>query len=196
MIRVDLDKIIFYPPSKGYAILLKELKGERQLPVIVGVFEAQAIALALERVKMPRPMTHDLVIDLLDHFDISIKRVVIDDLVDGTFYAKINLHDGRVKTNPDTQVDSRPSDAIALALRVDADIFVAEKVMDEAGRLVSVEEIKEKMREKKPSKKKDKLDQLYELKTRLQTAIDEEDYETAAKLRDEITMLEKEMNQN
>ena len=85
MIQVQVQKISFYPPSKGYAVLLKESLGDRYLPVIVGSFEAQSIALALEEVQMPRPMTHDLFCNIMDELTIEISEVVISELMDGTF---------------------------------------------------------------------------------------------------------------
>ncbi len=194
MIRVNLDKIIFYPPSKGYAIILKEIGGSRQLPVIVGVFEAQSIALALQGVKMPRPMTHDLFVRVLTQLGASVQEVVINDLIDGTFYAKITLknkHDQSL-----VHIDSRPSDAIAIALRVDADIIVSESVMEEAGQLLNLPDLQKHPPVKEAPTEDDLLDRLIELKTKLQIAIDDENYELAAKLRDRISSLEKESKNN
>lgn len=194
MINVELDKIIFYPPSKGYAVILKEVGGERQLPIIVGVFEAQSIALAIEHVKMPRPMTHDLFIRVLTRMGISIQEVVINDLIDGTFYAQIMLKDKSDKSV--TKVDSRPSDAITLALRVDAPIFVSEAVMDEAGHLLKISDIHEHKPLDENPFVDELLDRLVEIKTKLQIAIDEENYELAAQLRDQIAALERELKNN
>lgn len=194
MINVELDKIIFYPPSKGYAVILKEVGGVRQLPIIVGVFEAQSIALAIEQVEMPRPMTHDLFVRILTRMGISVQEVAINDLIDGTFYAQITLK-GKADTSI-TKVDSRPSDAIALALRVDADILVSDVVMNEAGQLLKVSDLQEQKSLNKDSFEDELLDRLVELKTKLQIAIDEENYELAAKLRDQISSLEKELKNN
>jgi len=118
--QVEIAKISFYPPSKGYAVILKEMDGERQLPVIVGAFEAQAIALAIEGIEMPRPMTHDLLSNLLESMEVDVKEIVINKLVEGTFYAKIFVDSYNFG---EKEIDSRPSDAIALALRVDAPVF-------------------------------------------------------------------------
>lgn len=194
MINVELDKIIFYPPSKGYAVILKEVGGIRQLPIIVGVFEAQSIALAIEQVKMPRPMTHDLFIRVLSRLGIAIQEVVINDLIEGTFYAQIALKTKSAKSV--TKIDSRPSDAIALALRVDADILVNEAVMAEAGQVLNVTDTTEKEAPTQNSFEDQLLDRLVELKTKLQIAIDEENYELAAQLRDQISTLEKELKNN
>ncbi len=194
MVRVNLDKIIFYPPSKGYAIILKEIGGNRQLPVIVGVFEAQSIALALQQVKMSRPMTHDLFVRVLTRLGASIQKVVINDLIDGTFYAKITLKNKYDQSL--VHIDSRPSDAIAIALRVDADIIVSESVMEEAGQLLKLPDLQKHLSVEETPAEDNLLDRLIELKTKLQIAIDDENYELAAKLRDQISSLEKESKNN
>ena len=105
MIQVQVEKISFYPPSKGYAVLLKEAMGSRFLPVIVGSFEAQSIALALEEVQMPRPMTHDLFCNILDELDVEIGEVVISELAEGTFFSKISL-ESQLGTR---EIDARPT---------------------------------------------------------------------------------------
>ncbi|MCK9560430.1 MAG: bifunctional nuclease family protein [Candidatus Marinimicrobia bacterium] len=196
MIKVALSKIIYYPPSKGYALLLKEIGGERQIPIIVGVFEAQSIALAIEGVKMPRPMTHDLFVNVLQEFSARINSVTVSDLVDGTFYAQIEivLNDNKTLT-----IDARPSDAIALALRMKATIQISEDVMQEAGQYLTAKHHKET---RAANEKDDALpeiqnmDRLFELQNNLQTAIDEENYEMAARLRDQINRLQQELNIN
>ncbi len=186
-IRVKLDKIMFYPPSKGYAILLKELQGKRQLPIIVGVYEAQAIALGLEKLKMPRPLTHDLFARFIKDQGLELKEVIVNDLIDGTFYANI-LMNHREKQKL-FAVDSRPSDAIALAIRLGGNIFVAEKVMKSAGQVASTAKSKiDRSTSELPEK--ENLDRLFELQMKLQAAIDKENYELAAQLRDEINSLE------
>jgi len=192
MIEVDLDKIMFYPPSKGYAILLRELRGRRQLPIIVGVFEAQSIALALEQVAMPRPLTHDLCVNILKELNMRISEILVSDLIEGTFHARIfveNLEGGEI-----IPIDSRPSDAIALALRMGATIYVEEKVMEEAGQIISVKSKPKDPHEESPEIKT--LDHLFDLRNQLQKAIDEEDYEQAAQLRDKIKTIESELNIN
>ncbi|MCH7575062.1 MAG: bifunctional nuclease family protein [Candidatus Marinimicrobia bacterium] len=188
MIQVQVEKISFYPPSKGYAVLLKEAMGSRFLPVIVGSFEAQSIALALEEVQMPRPMTHDLFCNILDELDVEIGEVVISELAEGTFFSKISL-ESQLGTR---EIDARPSDAIALALRVGAPIYVSESVMDEA----SVSELanKDVGQEEKPAgidtpSKPDSLpphEYLKKLEDQLDRAVDSEEYEKAAELRDKI----------
>jgi hypothetical protein len=109
-------------------VILKDVQGNRALPIWIGNFEANAIALEMERVTPPRPMTHDLIKNILEGMQATVRRIVVNDLKESTFYAQIVLLVG----GEEVLIDSRPSDAIALALRVKAPIFVAEKVIDEA----------------------------------------------------------------
>ena len=125
-IQVDILGLSTSPSSGGaYALILKEVNGLRRLPIIIGAFEAQSIALEMEGIKPPRPLKHDLLKNVMDSLGSTLTDVFINELKDGTFYAKLNLDS--------QEVDSRPSDAIALAVRYGAPIFVADKVMDEAG---------------------------------------------------------------
>ncbi|MEA2433185.1 MAG: uncharacterized protein QOG54_642 [Actinomycetota bacterium] len=121
-VRVEL-------PSNQPIVLLKEADGDRYLPIWIGAVEATAIAFALQGIQTPRPMTHDLMRDILGETAIAVERVVISDLVDQTFYATIRMSsDGK-----SVEVSSRPSDAIALAVRINAPIFAAEEVLEQAG---------------------------------------------------------------
>lgn len=180
-LQVEIAKISFYPPSKGYAVILKEVDGERQLPVIVGAFEAQAIALAIEGIEMPRPMTHDLLSNLLETLEVEVKEIVINKLVEGTFYAKIYIESFQFG---EREIDSRPSDAIALALRVNAPVFVNKKVMQEAGVILADQEEIEEFKFDSADVSKGAL-----LQEELEKAIDVENYELAAKLRDKLNTL-------
>lgn len=192
MIQVQVEKISFYPPSKGYAILLKELMGDRFLPVIVGSFEAQSIALALEEVQMPRPMTHDLFCSIMEDLNVEVSEVVISELLEGTFYSKISL----VSQQGTTDVDARPSDAIALALRVGAPIYAAESVMEEA----SVQDVSEQPTSPEMAPSSDAANtrspekHLKQLQGQLELAVSEENYEKAAEIRDKIKQLQSETN--
>lgn len=172
-------------PSTGgaYAILLKEINGNRRLPIIIGAFEAQAIALEIEGIKPPRPLTHDLLKQMIDNLGASINEVIIDELRENTFYAKIILEVSSL-TN---EIDARPSDAIALAVRAQAPIYVGDNVMNSAAFLPSDESEKEpKEKEDVPTSKEAKL---ASLQNKLREAIDTEEYERAAKLRDDIQKL-------
>lgn len=172
----------------AYAILLKELNGARRLPIIIGGFEAQAIALEMERIKPPRPLTHDLLKILIDNLGANVVEIVINELKDNTFFARIVLESSGL-TN---EIDARPSDAIALAVRSDAPIFVSENVMAAAAFLPSDEteipgfENTELEQDKKPLSKDAKIAALQD---KLREALESEEFERAAKLRDEIKRL-------
>lgn len=192
-IQVDIIGLSTSPSSGGaYALVLGEVGGNRRLPIIIGAFEAQAIALELEKIQPPRPMTHDLLRDTLEAVGAEVMDVVIDELREGTFYAKIRyVHDG-----DEGQLDSRPSDAVALAVRVDAPIYVSPSVMEEAG--IPTEEegaaaltTGDVEQEDEPS-----MTQLERMEHQLESAIEEEDYEKAAELRDEIKRLQSEKQKN
>ena len=191
MKRVDVLKISYYPPNKGYAVMLKEVEGERQVPVIVGSNEAQAIAMAIERIEMPRPMTHDLMLDIIHSLDVDIKHIIISDIRNGTFFAKITMS---TLASGDVTVDSRPSDAIAIGLRSMVPIFVEEVVFDSVGVIEqpeseSEESLQEVTQIMEPlTSSEDMLDNLNEA---LNRAVEEEEYEVAARLRDRIKKIEK-----
>jgi uncharacterized protein len=189
-VQVDILGLSTSPSSAGaYALILKETNGKRKLPIIIGAFEAQSIALELEGMKPPRPLTHDLMKSIIDTFAVSLNEVCINELRDGTFYAKLFVEG----VNETQEIDSRPSDAIALAVRYGAPIFVDEEVLAEAG-LVSddsdeddSDEENTGTKEETPAKKfTSKLEQL---QSNLKDAIEKEDYERAAKIRDEIRKL-------
>lgn len=179
-------------PATGgaYAILLKEIDGSRRLPIIIGAFEAQAIALEIEGIKPPRPLTHDLLKQLVDNLGASVVEIVVNELKDNTFYAKIVLEASGL-TN---EIDARPSDAIALAVRTYAPIFVSESVMDAAA-FVPSEESENETNElniaefNNDKKSLTKEAQLAAMQDKLREALENEEYERAAKLRDEIKRL-------
>ena len=128
MLEMKVNGLAIDPSTNMPIVILKDLEEERALPIWVGIFEANAIALEMESVPTPRPMTHDLIKNILEETEATVLRIVINDLKDNTFYAEIYLS----LNGNEVAIDSRPSDAIALALRVDAPIFVAKKVLDEA----------------------------------------------------------------
>jgi len=138
LIRMTVKGIALDPITNMPIIILKDLEEKRAIPIWVGIFEANAIALELEKVSTPRPMTHDLIKSILDGLGVNVRQIIVNDLKDNTFYAVIELHyNGNI-----INIDSRPSDAIALALRMGAPIYVAEKVVVQA-RNVEVSEEKE-----------------------------------------------------
>jgi uncharacterized protein len=189
-VLVDILGLSTNPASGGaYALILREVHGNRRLPIIIGAAEAQSIALEMEGIKPPRPLTHDLMKNIIGAFGGELTEIVIDDLRDGTFYAKLNIDS--------QQIDSRPSDAIALAVRYGAQIFVATNVMDEAGFVPEEEEEEQqaspKQQQQPPKPKQQpavKMTKLEQLHQQLKEAIEKENYEKAAVLRDEIRRLE------
>ncbi len=188
-IQVDILGLSTSQTSGGaYALILKEVGGARRLPIIIGAFEAQSIALEMEGIKPPRPLTHDLLKSVIDALGGGLNDVLISELREGTFYAKLTIDS--------QEVDSRPSDAIALAVRYGVPIFVSDEVMREAS-FVPQNEEEEKATaaptpgttEEKP-KSKPKTSKLDQLQEQLDEAIKKEDYEKAAQLRDEIKKLQ------
>jgi|TARA_Y100000310_G_C20511456_1_gene729084 hypothetical protein len=177
MIPVKVQKISFHPPSRSYAVILSEINGTRKLPVIVGAFEAQSIALALESMDTPRPLTHDLIGLLIKEVEANLVAVRITSLEEGVFYATLDING---KITGKRSVDSRPSDAIAVGLRMQAPIMIAEKLFDEAGIENEDEDI--------PGETSTSLS-VKELEDRLQVAVEGEKYEVAAKIRDQIKEL-------
>lgn len=138
LIRMTVKGIALDPITNMPIIILKDQDEKRALPIWVGIFEANAIALELEKVTTPRPMTHDLMKNILEGLGVTVNQIVVNDLKDNTFYAVIELHyNGNI-----INIDSRPSDAIALALRVGAPIYVTEKVVAQA-KSIEVSEEKE-----------------------------------------------------
>ncbi len=128
MIEMKIRGLTLDPLTNMPIIILKDSEGKHALPIWVGIFEANAIALEMENISTPRPMTHDLIKNILTEVKATVTHIVIDELKDNTFYAKICI---KVNSN-ETNVDSRPSDAIALALRLKVPVYVEEKVVEEA----------------------------------------------------------------
>jgi uncharacterized protein len=200
-VQVEILGISTSPSTSGaYALILRETAGQRRIPIIIGGFEAQAIALEMEGIKPPRPLTHDLVKTLVETLGGTITEVSIHELRDGTFFASLRLSD-------DQEIDARPSDAIALSIRFGVPIWVAESVMNEAGFLPEEgeEEVEEEededlslaerlsgKPEEKPAKQAKPLTHLDQLNQQLNEAIKKEEYERAAKLRDDIQKLQTE----
>lgn len=174
-------------PAGGgaYVLLLKEVDGERKLPIIIGHFEAQSMAFVIEKYQPERPGTYDLLKSMIDNLGATCVEVVIHELLNNTYYANIVL-DVSGFTN---EVDARPSDAINLALRCDIPIFVAEKVMDEAGFYPAKEPAKDSDGDEATERSTIRETKLAALQDRLRELLESEDYEQAAKVRDEINKL-------
>ena len=176
MVPVKVSKITFHHSSRSYAVLLNEISGERSLPVMVGACEAHSIALALEYSEPPRPMTHDLIKAMITESKGKINSVKITDLIDGVFYAMIEIQGAQIGA---LNLDSRPSDAIAIALRTEAPIFVDESIMDDASQF-------EEENNKNGSEFFEIEDQKEDLESKLKIAVELEKYEEAAVIRDQL----------
>ncbi|MEZ7929781.1 MAG: bifunctional DNase/RNase [Flavobacteriaceae bacterium] len=194
LVRLIIKGISYSQTQNGaYALILSELKGERKLPIVIGAFEAQSIAIALEKeIKPPRPLTHDLFKNFSIRFDIIIKQIIIHKLVDGVFYSSIICERDRIEEI----IDSRTSDAIAIALRFNAPIFTYENILTKAGVILKVDEvnedsesiIKEIIHEEATDSNDDyKNKNTEELQKLLKIAVLKENYENAALIRDEIS---------
>jgi len=173
--------------SHNYAVVLGEVDGPRKLPIVIGGFEAQAIAVALENMIPNRPLTHDLFKNTLSAFNINIREVLINNLLDGIFYSKLICE----KDGVEYTIDSRTSDAIALAVRFKAPIYTFDIIMDAAGVVMENPDIMSGAREEEPTAKKKESKSLNSysiaaLQSMLEKAIENEDYEKAAMIRDEI----------
>ena len=176
--------------SGAYALVLGEEKGKRRLPVIIGAFEAQAIAIELENMTPTRPLTHDLFKSIADAFTIDVEEVIIFNLLEGVFYAKLICHNGEKRM----EVDARTSDAIAIAVRFGCPIYTYEFILSSAGILLDenspIEAVEEKIETRKPSTVLSENEltaaSTDDLKELLKKAIDEEAYERASKIRDEL----------
>lgn len=190
-VQVDILGLHTSPSSGGaYALILKEMHGPRRLPIIIGAFEAQSIALEMEGIRPPRPLTHDLMKTIIDTLGGSLNDVTINELREGTFFARLTV---------DTkEIDSRPSDAIALAVRYGVPIFVSDRVMDEASFIpenedsdaeTTSETAAETPESGSPVPPTPSASRLEQLEKDLLEAVTKEDYEKAAKLRDEIKRL-------
>ena len=207
LVRLNIKVISYSQTQNGaYALILSEMDGERKLPIVIGAFEAQSIAIALEKeIKPPRPLTHDLFKNFADRFEIVIKQVIIHKLVDGVFYSSIICE----RDGLEEIVDARTSDAIALALRFNAPIFTYKNILDKAGIFLKTTPKKKKDKISKdeesvleeliggedkesvaPSKQNFSKFSLKELNKMLDEAVTNEDYERAASIRDEISKRE------
>jgi bifunctional DNase/RNase len=195
LVRLTIKGISYSQTQSGaYALVLSEMEGTRTLPIIIGAFEAQSIAIALEKeIRPPRPLTHDLFKTFAEQFQIQLKQIIIHKLVDGVFFSSLICERDGVEES----IDARTSDAIALAVRFQTPIFTYENILDKAGIYLKAEE---KFNEEDdelekieliPDSEVSEMDDfsifsISELETKLHEAVNNEDYELAAKIRDEI----------
>ncbi|WGH74174.1 bifunctional nuclease family protein [Tenacibaculum tangerinum] len=199
LIKLTIKGISYSQTQSGaYALVLSEIGGTRTLPIIIGAFEAQSIAIALEKeIRPPRPLTHDLFKTFSDRFSIVVKQVIIHKLVDGVFFSSLICE----REGVEEVIDTRTSDAIALAVRFEAPIFTYENILDKAGIYLKMDEeleieedlgleedeIEFSMEEEKEEKGNYSHLSLKELHEQLNDAVANENYELAAKIRDEIS---------
>jgi bifunctional DNase/RNase len=198
LIQLTVKGISYSETQTGaYALILSESKGNRKLPIVIGGFEAQSIAIALEQeIKPSRPLTHDLFKSFAERFEINVKQVIIHKLVDGVFYASLICEHNKIEEI----IDSRTSDAIALALRYKAPIYTYDSILKKAGFTAAISSGEKKLSEDnwiqnfvtEQSKKSDTLQDLKslsdeKLKSLLKTLVSQENYESAARVRDELS---------
>ena len=192
-IKLDIVGLSYSQTQSGaYALVLGEVNGRRRLPIIIGSFEAQAIAIEIEKMTPSRPLTHDLFKNFAQAFGITIQEIIIYNLVDGIFYAKLICSDGK----KNIEIDARTSDAIAMAVRFDCSIYTYEFILSSAGIVIEgndfvyLENMADATAEEKPvaASPSSGYSSLSndELKTKLQEALNDEAYEKAAKIRDEL----------
>ncbi|OBQ57461.1 bifunctional nuclease family protein [Tamlana sp. s12] len=205
LVRLNIKGISYSQTQNGaYALILNEVDGDRKLPIVIGAFEAQSIAIALEKeISPPRPLTHDLFKNFADRFDVVVKQVIIHKLVDGVFYSSLICERDKIEEI----IDARTSDAIALALRFQAPIFTYKNILDKAGIYLKVNPKKEdedqedsvildelvaNEMEPNPNEQREtyKGKTIEELQKLLEEAVATEDYEKAAHIRDEISKRE------
>lgn len=172
--------------SGAYALILSEVGGNRRLPIIIGGFEAQAIAIELEKMVPTRPLTHDLFKNFAENFGIVVKEVIIYNLMEGIFFSKLICErDGEIQ-----EIDARTSDAIAIGVRFDCPVYTYESILSSAGILLEEGTMEENplIAEGEPEENPDTIESLSttELETQLNEAIDNEDYELASRIRDEL----------
>jgi bifunctional DNase/RNase len=190
-LKLDIVGLSYSQTQSGaYALVLSEINGRRRLPIIIGAFEAQAIAIEIEKMTPSRPLTHDLFKSLASSYSINIQEVIIYNLVDGIFFAKLICSDGKKSS----EIDSRTSDAIALAVRFDCPIYTYEFILATAGIVIQGNEFVFLENIEAPSEEKAGTTSINfssltedELKTKLKNALADEAYEKAAKIRDELS---------
>ncbi len=209
LVRLQIKEISYSHSQRGaYVVVFKDTTSERTLPIVIGTFEAQSIVIALEKdLHSPRPLTHDLFKSFTDKFDIIIKQVIIYKLVDGVFYANLVCEQNGIEQ----YIDSRTSDAVALAIRSNAPIFIYKDILDEAGVYLSKDDVDFELKYEEDEDDFDESDfsfeqiedflgennskeeensfsnyTLEELNQKLETVIEQENYELAAQIRDEI----------
>ena len=180
----EVDKLNYHNPNKGYNIILTEINGNTSFSILVGTNEAQSIALSLDGVQTPRPMTHDIILDILLSVDVRVEKVEISNFLNGTFYATLYIKGAHCGLK---MIDCRPSDAVAIAIRYSYPIHVSQIVLNKIEEVDTVSDAAfNSIQEFDASKQTSKNDVIEKLNCALKDAINKENYEIAAKLRDKI----------
>lgn len=184
---VKIHKIEYHPSSKGYILILKKEKNKIKIPILIGSNEAQALSLAYEDIKLPRPTTHDLIINLVNELDAEIEQVIIKKYQNGTFLSSIIIK----KENEKIEIDSRPSDAISIALKKIIPVYVTDNILKiiKSKNLISKQHFPEKIINKNNNIVYNTENIIKDLMIALEKSINDENYEIAAKLRDRIKNL-------
>ena len=185
----ETEKLSYYAPNKGYSIRLKEINGDVQFSIIIGSNEAQSIALALEGIQTPRPMTHDIILDILSSSDVKIDKIEIYKFFKGTFYSRLYIKNINIGIK---SIDCRPSDAIAIAIRYCCPIYVTNGVLSKikSKEVVSDYSFNSIHEYKNKNIEPEELT-VEKLNKALDSAVNKENYEVAAKIRDKIKSIEK-----
>ena len=170
-------------PYNTFALILKEIYGSRSIPIIIGTYEAQSIVLELERAKPPRPLTYDIIKELIDASELLLTEVLIYDTHEGTYFTKLVFEDD------DLEIECRPSDAVSIALRCEVPIYISSNVFDKAGVSAHLSGNSSNVHPDTFASNKQPKTKLEQLQTQLERAIKIEDYEAAAKIRDEIKLI-------
>ena len=182
MILADIDKISYDPRSKGYSVLLSSFQDDRYIEILISTKDAKQISLAKEGVNLPRPSSHDLLLDIINNFDVKLKKIIITDLKESTYYARLILYSSNLG---EVSIDSRPSDAIVLSLKTGSPLYIHENLFSEVLNVT-------KNDKSQIAHEDENVDILLEnLNKALNKAVIVEEYETAARLRDQINSLKK-----
>ena len=185
---VKVHKIEYQPSNKGYILMLKKDKNNIKIPILIGSNEAQTLSLAYENIRLPRPTTHDLIINLIDELDAELKYVTIKKYENGTFFSSLTIK----QANMDLEIDSRPSDAISIALKKLAPIYITDNIFKiaKSKNIISKQYFPEQLHKSKNNNLQYNVEELIkDLIQALNEAVNDENYEIAAKIRDRIKNL-------
>lgn len=184
IVSMEISQIKFSPVTQSYVVTLKEQVGSRVLNIVIGPFEAQSIAFAIDKVPLQRPLTHDLLSKIIESLEAKVKKIVVKKLQGNTYFADLELEDKEGKV---IQIDSRPSDAMALAIRVNSPIFANESILSDSENIEN--EPLDFLKEEKSFPEVESMSDTERLKVELNAAIESENYERAAEIRDKLNKI-------